>query len=162
MNSIRAGWQSYVILLLLCWSWVPGSFAVVDIREFKSEADEQRYQTLMDELRCPKCQNQNLSGSDSQIASDLRRELYRMIDEGQSSSEIKTFMVDRYGDYILYRPRLTQDTYALWFGPGLLLLLGLVVLVWIVRKRSMKANVSAQEMTKDEKARLEAMIKETE
>ncbi|BFM07492.1 cytochrome c-type biogenesis protein CcmH [Halioxenophilus aromaticivorans] len=136
--------------------------AVVDVREFKSEQEEQRYHTLIEELRCPKCQNQNLNGSDSQIAADLRRELYRMINEGQSNGDIKTFMVDRYGDYILYRPRLSAGTFVLWFGPAILLLLGVVVLVWIVRRRAVGASAAAPAMSEQEQRDLKAMLAKTQ
>ena len=133
-------------------------FAVVDIRQFKSPEDEARYHVLIDELRCPKCQNQNLSGSDSQIAQDLRRELFRMINEGYNDDEIKDFMVARYGDYVLYRPRLSNKTYALWFGPGVLLLVGVIALVLVVRSRT-KVSVKATEpMSNDELNKLQSML----
>ncbi len=69
------------------------NFAAIDVHEFKSEIDRQRYQSFIDEMRCPKCQNQNLSGSDSPIALDLRNELYLMIEEGKSDQQIVDFMV---------------------------------------------------------------------
>ena len=139
------------------------AYAVVDVREFQSEADEQRYHSLIEELRCPKCQNQNLNGSDSQIASDLRRELFRMIDEGQSDGEIKSFMVDRYGDYILYKPRLNAGTFVLWFGPAFLLLVGVIVLIWIVRKRATAVQSGpAAAMTEQEQQKIDAMLEQSE
>lgn len=158
---LRCWFKTVSYMALLLTVSVP-ALAVVDIREFKTDADEQRYQLLMDELRCPKCQNQNLAGSDSQIAADLRRELYRLIDEGESNKEIKTFMVDRYGDYILYRPRLNEQTLVLWFGPAVLLLIGGVVLFWILRKQSAKVAEDTPNMSAEEKQKLQAMIKDTE
>ncbi len=137
-------------------------FAVVDIREFKSPEDEARYHRLIDELRCPKCQNQNLSGSDSQIAQDLRRELYRMINDGDSDKEIKDFMVARYGEYVLYRPRLNENTYALWFGPGVLLLIGIVVLALVVRKRMATPAKTTEAMSDDELNKLNTMLNDTD
>ncbi len=77
-----------------------------------------RYQKFIEELRCPKCQNQNLAGSNSPISEDLRREIYRLIDDGKSDTEIVQFMLDRYGDFILYRPRLTSETAILWAAPA--------------------------------------------
>src|SRR5690625_1667978 len=85
--------------------------------EFDNEVDRKRYVSFIEEMRCPKCQNQNLSGSDSPIAADLRRELYFLIQDGRSDMEIVDFMVERYGEYILYRPRLSSATVLLWFGP---------------------------------------------
>src|SRR5690606_7310253 len=109
--------------------------AVIDTHEFESDVQRLRYQSFIDEMRCPKCQNQNLSGSDSPIAMDLRRELYVMIRDGRSDKEIVDFMVERYGDYILYRPRVTPVTMLLWFGPAVLLLIGIIILIVIVRQR---------------------------
>lgn len=110
--------------------------AVVDLYEFDDPALRERYLVLVDELRCPKCQNQNLAGSDSPIASDLRRELHRLLQEGQDDVEIKDYMVARYGDYVLYRPRLNAKTLLLWGGPLGLLFLGLIVAFWIFRRQA--------------------------
>ena len=86
-------WLSFGLLVLLPWL---AAQAAVDVREFDSEADRQRYQSFIDEMRCPKCQNQNLAGSDSPIAKDLRDQVYRMIEEGRSDKEIVDFKVYRY------------------------------------------------------------------
>lgn len=112
-----------------------GAVAAIDVHEFDSEVDRKRYQSFIDEMRCPKCQNQNLSGSDSPIAMDLRRELYLMIDEGKSDKEIVDFMVERYGEFILYRPRVSSATLLLWGAPVILLIAGIILLLVIVRKR---------------------------
>ncbi len=87
---------------LLAFLLVPGigALAAVDVREFDNETDRARYQSFIDELRCPKCQNQNLAGSDAPIAKDLRDQVYRLIEEGRSDKEIVDFMVERYGDSI--------------------------------------------------------------
>ncbi len=110
--------------------------AVVDLYEFDDPALRDRYLVLVDELRCPKCQNQNLAGSDSPIASDLRKELHRLLQEGQDDVAIKDYMVARYGDYVLYRPRLNAKTLFLWGGPLGLLLLGLLVAFLIFRRQA--------------------------
>jgi len=122
----------WLLLLLLVTTQVG---AAIDTHEFESDVQRLRYQTFIDEMRCPKCQNQNLSGSDSPIAMDLRRELYLMITEGRSDKEIIDFMVERYGDYILYRPRVSPVTYLLWFGPLVLLIGGVIFLLILVRRR---------------------------
>src|SRR5690625_309177 len=98
-------------------------WGAIDAYEFDNEVDRKRYVSFIEEMRCPKCQNQNLSGSDSPIAADLRRELYFLIQDGRSDMEIVDFMVERYGEYILYRPRLSSATVLLWFGPVVLLIL---------------------------------------
>jgi cytochrome c-type biogenesis protein CcmH len=111
------------------------SFAAIEVHEFDNEVDRLRYQSFIEEMRCPKCQNQNLAGTNAPIAVDLRRELELMIKDGKSDKEIIDFMVERYGEFILYRPRLSPATLLLWAAPVVLLVLGVVILLLIVRKR---------------------------
>lgn len=129
---MRTWWLLGCLLLLPLSALGQGA---VDIRQFDSETDRQRYQSFIDELRCPKCQNQNLAGSDSPIARDLREQVYVMINEGRSDKEITDFLVERYGDYVLYRPPLKAATLLLWLGPVVVLLLGVIVLIVVVRQR---------------------------
>src|SRR5690625_4639181 len=103
-------------------------WGAIDAYEFDNEVDRKRYVSFIEEMRCPKCQNQNLSGSDSPIAADLRRELYFLIQDGRSDMEIVDFMVERYGEYILYRPRLSSATGLLWFGRVVRWILAIVIL----------------------------------
>ena len=103
---------------------------------FSDAEQEARYNKLTVELRCLVCQNQNLADSDAPLAQDLRKEIYDMLQAGRSNDEIKTFMVDRYGDFVLYRPPMQNNTFALWLMPAVLFLGGGLVLVFIVRKRS--------------------------
>lgn len=121
-------------LLLLLALLAGPALAVVDVHEFDSPEQEQRYRVLIDELRCPKCQNQNLSGSDAAVAKDLRDRTYLLLQEGKSDAEIRAYMVERYGDFITYRPPLRASTLLLWTGPFLLLLAVAVILVWRVRR----------------------------
>jgi len=107
----------------------------VDTYEFNDEVTKIRFQALSKELRCPKCQNQNLADSNSPIAADLRKELYELLQQGKADSEIVNFMVDRYGEFVLYRPRVSQLTYVLWFGPAVLILLGIIVVIVVVRRK---------------------------
>ncbi len=111
------------------------SLAAIEVHEFDNDVDRKRYQTFIDEMRCPKCTNQNLAGTNSPIAEDLRRELVFMIKDGRSDKEIVDFMVERYGEFILYRPRLSPATILLWAAPFILLISGVVLLLLIVRKR---------------------------
>ncbi|GLS27522.1 cytochrome c biogenesis protein [Marinibactrum halimedae] len=131
--------------------------AAIDVYEFKSPQDEARFERFVAELRCPKCQNQNLAGSDSQIAQDLRRELHRMINEGRDDDDIVEFMVNRYGDYVLYKPRLQDSTAMLWFGPLALFCIGFAAVMWIARKR--RLAVSTHEPEAIDRSALEAMLK---
>lgn len=134
------------------------SSAAIEVHEFKNEIDRQRYQSFIDEMRCPKCQNQNLSGSDSPIALDLRNELYLMIEEGKSDQQIVDFMVERYGEFILYRPRLSPATVLLWAAPVLLLVFGALFLWLLVRKRRRLAQEVETGLSQQERARLDALL----
>lgn len=108
-------------------------FAAIDTYEFRDDETRERFQQLTEELRCPKCQNQNLADSNSPIAKDLRHEVYRMLDEGQTDNDIADFMVARYGEFVLYKPRKDLSTYLLWYGPFVLLALGVIVIVLMTR-----------------------------
>jgi len=129
-----------------------------DTYTFADEVTEKRYQALTKELRCPKCQNQNLADSNSPIAADLRREVYELLMQGKADSEIVDFMVKRYGDFVLYRPRVSTMTYVLWFGPALLLLIGVIVVVMILRKKPSKK--SQQAMSSEQKDKLAQILKD--
>ena len=112
--------------------------------QFRDAAEETRFHALAAELRCVKCQNQSLADSNAQIAHDLRREVLALMHEGRSDAQIKQFLVERYGEFVLYKPPVAGRTWLLWFGPLLLLALGAGVVFWIVRRRS-AAPVSADE-----------------
>ncbi len=103
---------------------------------FMNPEQEARYNQLTLELRCLVCQNQNLADSDAPLAQDLRREIFDMMQAGRSNDEIKTFLVDRYGDFVLYKPPIQGNTMALWLMPAVLLMLGGVVVILTVRKRT--------------------------
>lgn len=102
---------------------------------FRSDIEEIRFKALAGEIRCTVCQNQSLADSDVPLAQDLRRELFFMIQDGRSDQEIRNFMVERYGDFVLYRPPLASHTLLLWAGPIVLLLIGLLGSVVIIRQR---------------------------
>ncbi|AZE22149.1 Cytochrome c heme lyase subunit CcmL [Pseudomonas chlororaphis subsp. aureofaciens] len=96
--------------------------AAIDTYEFANDAERERFRELTKELRCPKCQNQDIADSNAPIAADLRKEIFRMLGEGKDNQQIIDFMVDRYGDFVRYKPALTGKTALLWFGPAGLLL----------------------------------------
>jgi len=96
----------------------------IDPLPFKNDAEEQRFQNLVRELRCLVCQNQNLADSDAGLAKDLRQEVFEMIQAGKSDDEIKQFLTERYGDFVLYRPPFKATTVVLWVGPIVILILG--------------------------------------
>lgn len=148
--------RSTIIAFMLFFSVVAN--ATIDTYEFKDDATRERFQQLTNELRCPKCQNQNLAGSNSPIASDLRREIYRMVEEGQDDDEITDFMVNRYGEFVLYRPRMTEATYLLWYGPFVLVAVGFAVLWLITRKRKRLNEKQDNSLNDQEKARLATLL----
>ncbi|RBC45794.1 cytochrome c-type biogenesis protein CcmH, partial [Xanthomonas oryzae pv. oryzae] len=102
---------------------------------YASAEEEARFHALTAELRCVQCQNQSLADSNAQIAQDLRREVLALMHEGRSDAQIRQFLVARYGEFVLYRPRVESRTWLLWFGPLLVLLLGVGAVVLVVRKR---------------------------
>jgi cytochrome c-type biogenesis protein CcmH len=111
---------------------------------FKDDAQEMRFNDLTLELRCLVCQNQNLADSDAPLAQDLRQEIYEMMMAGQTNDQIKTFMVDRYGDFVLYRPPMQSNTLALWILPIFLLFGGAVVVFFVIRSRNRKLAAQQQ------------------
>lgn len=131
-----------LLVLLLCFS--PAVFAI-DAVEFTDQAHRERFQALTFELRCPKCQNQNLTDSNSQISIDLRREVARLIQEGKSDQEIKSHMVALYGDFILYKPPIQTNTLVLWAGPVVMVLIGLMIFGFIIIRRARLAATEGDE-----------------
>ncbi|MET0653972.1 MAG: cytochrome c-type biogenesis protein, partial [Pseudoxanthomonas sp.] len=108
-------------------------------------AQETRFHQLTAELRCVMCQNQSLADSNAQIAHDLRREVLELMNQGKSDAEIKRFLVERYGEFVLYKPDVGGNTWLLWFGPALLLLAGAFIVVRIVRRRGGAGVVAADD-----------------
>ena len=110
--------------------------------EFRDAAEEQRFHDLTVELRCVMCQNQSLADSDAPIAHDLRQEVFDLMREGRSDDEIKTFLVERYGEFVLYRPRFVGGTLLLWLGTVMVLLGGIAVVAVVVRRRASANRVA--------------------
>lgn len=150
--------RAHVMLLLLCMIATP-SFAQVRRPEpIKDDpAIEQRLQKLSQELRCLVCQNETLADSRADLAEDLRDEIREQMKAGKSDKEIIAFLTERYGQFILYRPQVTPTTYLLWFGPFVLLLIGLVVLFAYIKQR--RELIPEQPLTSDERKRAEDMLR---
>jgi len=132
------------VLLWVCLAFTASAQPVGDPSplQYRDRAEEVRFHALTAELRCVQCQNQSLADSNAQIAHDLRREVLKLMHEGRSDAEIKQFLVERYGEFVLYRPQLEASTVLLWFGPGLLLLAGAVLLIVYVRRRGRAVPVA--------------------
>ena len=128
---------------------------VFEPRGFSTPEHEQRYRTLVDELRCLVCQNQTIAESNADLASDLRREVYRMVEDGRNEDEIAGFMVARYGDFVLYRPPVRGGTMLLWAGPFLLAAIGLTVLAIHLRRRR---RTPAAPLVAEERERLRRFL----
>jgi len=148
-------------LLALCLLIVP-AWAVIEIAPLSSAELEARYRVLIAELRCPKCQNQNLADSDAPIAADLRGEIRRLLEAGYDDREIAAHLVERYGDFVLYRPAVQKNTLVLWFGPGVLAVIGLLVLVMVVRRQRRSSGLDSPPLAAAEQQKLDALLKGTE
>jgi cytochrome c-type biogenesis protein CcmH len=150
--------KTFLLLVGVVFSSL-SAFAAIETHDFANELERKRYQSFIEEMRCPKCQNQNLAGSDSAISIDLRNKLYEMIKLDKSDKEITDFMVERYGDYILYRPRVTPATYVLWGAPIALLVIGIVVVILILQRRRRLAIAQvSQHLTDEEQTRLNSLL----
>ena len=120
-----------LLLLLL----TVAAHASVEVREFSGPEQEARYKHLIEELRCTVCQNQNIADSNAELAADLRRKTYEMVRAGKSDEQILDYMVERYGNFVLYRPPASGGTLLLWIGPFVVAAFGALLLIRVIRKR---------------------------
>ena len=129
---------AFVAALLLAVIALPLFAQVADPAplRFQNASEEQRFHALVTELRCVMCQNQSLADSNAQIAHDLRREVLALMRQGKSDAQIRDYLVARYGEFVLYKPRIEEKTWLLWFGPALLLLGGGVLVARVVRRHA--------------------------
>ncbi|WP_415176327.1 cytochrome c-type biogenesis protein [Porticoccus sp.] len=161
------------LLLILAGAGSVG--AAEDVQTFSSDEKRQRFHELVAELRCPKCQNQTLADSNSPIAQDLRGEIYRMLEDGKTDSEIVDFLVDRYGEFVMYRPPVKSTTLILWLTPLLLVVIGIGILWRVNRRQSMAAQPvntrpdggsatasSSEALSAKEQAQLQSLLGESE
>jgi cytochrome c-type biogenesis protein CcmH len=119
-----------------------GTALAIDAEDaFDDPVLQQRYEKINRELRCLVCQNQTIADSNATLAQDLRREVRDMIAAGRTDDEIRDFMIERYGDFVLYRPRMTAGNFLLWAAPVLLLVIGAFVLVRVVRRRAQETDL---------------------
>ncbi len=117
---------------------------------------EQRLITISEEMRCLVCQNESLAGSRSDLANDLRREIRTLIKEGKSDEQIRSFMVDRYGDFVLYRPPVKPITWLLWIGPFVILVIGIAFLFSYLRRRNTLA--STKTLSPEDNQKIDALL----
>jgi cytochrome c-type biogenesis protein CcmH len=153
--------KRWIFALLLGLGLNVTAQAAIDAYQFRDEAERARYSELTRELRCPKCQNQDIADSNAPIAADLRKEIYRMLGEGRSNQQIIDFMVDRYGEFVRYKPELTSRTWLLWFGPAVLLIGGLVVIGVIVGRRRGERREQVDALSDEERQRLAQLLEKS-
>ena len=129
-----------LLTAMLLLAMQPAS-AIATEESLADPAQQAAYEHLTNEVRCLVCQNQTIADSTAPLAVDLRREIRRMLEAGQSEEQIKTFLLERYGDFVLYRPRMTAGNFLLWAAPVLLLLGGVYGVLRVVRRRAAEADI---------------------
>ena len=167
MMPLKSITKNLASLIIACLFGVLSinAYAAIDVYDFDSVQQEAQYRGLIEELRCPKCQNQNLAGSDAPIAQDLKQKTYDMIKEGRSDGEIRSYMQERYGDFITYKPPVRPSTWILWFFPPLLLITLIAGWFWQSKRRQRTASgqsgmivESAAALSVAEKAELDRLL----
>ncbi len=148
-------WLRLLYTAILMVSCASAMAAGLEAFDFNGNVDEERYKHLITELRCLVCQNQSLADSDAGLAHDLRREVWELMDQGNSDSQIIEFLVARYGDFVLYNPPVKPSTYILWYGPFVLLAIGLLVLIYTLRRRGRQTE---SEFSSEEQERLQKIL----
>ncbi|MBL0665392.1 cytochrome c-type biogenesis protein [Aeromonas jandaei] len=150
------------LLLLLGWVVQVPAMAAIDVYTFDNDNQEQVFRELTKELRCPKCQNQDIADSNAGLAKDLRDKTYQMVRQGKDKDEIVDYMVARYGNFILYNPPLMASTLILWLGPLLVIVIGLGVVVMRSRRPVAAARPVDSALSEEEQRRLAELLKEEE
>jgi cytochrome c-type biogenesis protein CcmH len=153
-----SGWLKQAGLFLLLLS--SAAMAVEDVVKFSDESLRPRYQQLLEELRCPKCQNQNLADSNSAISQDLRAEVQRLLEQDLTDTEIKEYLKNRYSEFILYRPEVNRATWFLWAAPVVLVVLGGLIVLRLSRRKkpgdSQDADIPVR--SADQQQRLDKLL----
>jgi len=145
-----------ILLIALCVFSFSLSFAKDAVPLADDPVIEQRLISISEEMRCLVCQNESLAGSRSDLANDLRREIRTLIKEGKSDDQIRNFMVERYGDFVLYRPPVKPITWLLWIGPFIILLIGIAVLFTYLRRRNSAVTTIA--LSDEDNKRIDALL----
>jgi len=125
--------------------FMAGNALAIDVqRDFDDPQLQARYEAITKELRCLVCQNETIADSNASLAVDLRREVHQMIADGRSDDEIKDFMLARYGDFVLYKPRLSGKNILLWTAPVLFLLIGVLAALRFIKRRAEEADIATE------------------
>ncbi|CZF77237.1 MULTISPECIES: cytochrome c-type biogenesis protein [Grimontia] len=150
--------KRFLLAIMLAASAAFSVSAAIEVYEFDTPEQEEAFKKLGKELRCPKCQNNNIADSNAGLAQDLRLKVYEMLKQGKNEDEIVDYMVDRYGNFVTYNPPVTASTFILWAGPALFVVGGFTVLV--MRSRKPKVKTAKAELDSEEQARLDALLNE--
>lgn len=146
-----------MLRLILLLSFTSPLWAAIDPYKFEDPSKQATYQTLIEELRCLVCQNQNLADSNAELALDLRKQTYELVQEGKSRDEVADYMVTRYGDFVLYKPPFNYTTALLWLGPFIILFVGAYILIGFIRART-KENIP--QMSDEDRDKMEKLLAE--
>ena len=151
-----------LVCILCLLSFTAESESSKEVYSFVIDENQERFYTLLETYRCPKCQSSNLSGSNAPIAKDLKREIHRLIEEGKTDKQIEAFLRSRYGDFILYKPALRKNTLILWLGPFILLsLIIFLVVSWNMSSKRKSKDLEAEQIIKViERTRLKKLFEE--
>lgn len=147
----------WALLAMAVWFASPVQAEVADVYDFSSRSEEQRFQQLISELRCPKCQNQNIADSNAPISEDMRNEVYRMMQDGASNEEIVDALVARFGEFIQYKPPVDQRTILLWAFPAIAAIGGFLIVVGVVW-RTRRREAREQGLTDEDRSRAERIL----
>ena len=149
-----------LIILLMLFIFVAANAAPIATFKFENEQQEILFHKLSHELRCLVCQNQSIGDSNADLAKDLRNEIYRMIKQGKGEQEIIDFMVQRYGDFVLYNPPVKPITWMLWFGPAIIFFIALFYVLRIIKTH--KTNRRSEQLDTKDIERLKSLQAEAE
>lgn len=137
--------------------WVSNTtFAAIEALHFRSNAEEQTYHELTQELRCPQCQNNNIADSNALVATDMRAKVLELLQQGKTKTEIVDYMVARYGNFVTYDPPVTAGTIILWLAPLALLLIG--VMMSLRRRKALPTEQTTAELTAEQQTRLQQLL----
>lgn len=148
--------STFVAIALACAVYSASAKDAVPLAD--DPVTEQRLITISEEMRCLVCQNESLAGSRSDLANDLRREIRILINEGKTDEQIRNFMVERYGDFVLYRPPVKPITWLLWIGPFVILLAGIIGLMIYLRHRNQ--SVPSTTLSEEDNRRIDALLQD--
>lgn len=149
--------KSFLLQLAVCSFMLTSAFAANEVLTFDSDELRDRYSDLTFQLRCPKCQNQNVADSNAPIAVDIRTKTYEMLHQGYSNQEIVDFMVDRYTEFVIYKPQLSMITIWLWIVPGIVMAVGFMFLFRMTRKPKTTIDTA---LTEEEQAQVKALLED--